>query len=257
MTTGVLMYCFDTSEIAYHKLAEKCVEQIQKYLKLEKFNITIVTNFETFKKFKSLESINYKLVENKTGNKRVYRGKNIAWHNLERSLAYEHSPYDTTILMDCDYFVFTNNLLTYTDTKYDFLVHNKVHDLTGEDIIEGKNESTIPIVWATVTIFRKSEFAKQIFDLIKHIQEYYRHYRNLYRIKYMNYRNDFAFAIALHQLNGMNVHKNFIPTPMAMLAHEVDVLEITDTGVVFKYGKKVGITELQDVHIMDKEFVNG
>ena len=70
----------------------------------------------------------------------MYRGKNIAWHNLERSLAYEHSPYDTTILMDCDYFVFTNNLLTYTDTKYDFLVHNKVHDLTGNNKILGKNE---------------------------------------------------------------------------------------------------------------------
>ena len=42
--------------------------------------------------------------------------------------------------MDVDYFCFTDNLLTYTDTKYDFLVHNKVHDLTGENIIEGKVE---------------------------------------------------------------------------------------------------------------------
>jgi hypothetical protein len=253
MTTGVLLYCFDTPEVAYHKLAERCIKQIQKHLKLE---ITLVTNFETFKKFKPLGVINYKLVDNKIGNRRSYRGQSIAWHNLERSMAYEHSPYDNTILMDCDYFVFTNNLLTYINTEYDFLLHNKVHDLTGEDMIEGRNESTVPIVWATVTIFRKSEFAEQVFDLIKHIQQYYRHYRNLYRIKYMNYRNDFAFAIALHQLNGMNAHKNFIPTPMAMLAHEVDVLEMTDTGVVFKYGKKVGITELQDVHIMDKEFVN-
>ena len=254
MTTGVLMYCFDTPEVDYHLLAERCVAQIQKHLKLE---ITIVTNIETFKKFKPIGMINYKLVDNKTGNKRVYRGKNIAWHNLERSMAYEHSPYDNTILMDCDYFVFTNNLLTYTNTAYDFLLHNKVYDLTGEDMIEGKNESTVPIVWATVTIFRKSGFAKQVFDLIQHIQKYYPHYKNLYRIKYQNYRNDFAFAIALHQCNGFVTHKNFIPTPMAMLAHEVDVLEMTDTGVVFKYGKKIGITDKQDVHVMDKEFVNG
>ena len=254
MTTGVLLYCFDTPEIAYHKLAERCIKQIQKHLKLE---ITLVTNIETYKKLKPLGMINYKLVDNKTGNKRSYRGKNIAWHNLERSLAYEHSPYDTTILMDCDYFVFTDNLLTYINTEYDFLLHNKVHDLTGKDMIEGKNESTMPIVWATVTIFRKSVFAEQLFDLIKHIQEYYGHYRNLYRIKYMNYRNDFAFAIALHQLNGMNTHKNFIPTPMAMLAHEVDVLDMSDTGIVFKYGKKIGAINNQDVHVMDKEFING
>ena len=254
MTTGVLLYCFDTPEVAYHKFAEKCVELINKNLKLE---VTIVTNFETFKKLKPLGKINYKLIENRIGNKRAYRGKNISWNNLERSLAYEHSPYDTTILMDVDYFCFTDNLLTYTNTEYNFLVHNKVYDLTGTDIILGKNESTLPLVWATVTIFRKSEFAKQVFDLIKRIQQYYEHYRNLYRIKFRNYRNDYAFAIALHQLNGMNAYKNFIPTPMAMLAHEVDVLELSDTGVVFKYGKKVGTISNQDVHVMDKEFMNG
>ena len=254
MTTGVLMYCFDTPEVNYHLLAERCVAQIRKYLKLE---ITIVTNFETFEQFNDIAGLNIKLVKNKTGNKRAYRGQSIAWHNLERSLAYKHSPYDTTILMDCDYFVFTDNLLTYTNTDYDFLLHNKVYDLTGENMIEGKNESTVPIVWATVTIFRKSVFAEQVFNLIQHIQQHYAHYRNLYRIKYKNYRNDFAFAIALHQLNGFNSHKNFIPTPMAMLAHEVDVLDMSDKTITFKYNNKVNMVEEQDVHIMDKEFVNG
>ena len=253
MTTGVLMYCFNTPEVNYHLLAERCVAQIRKYLKLE---ITIVTNFETFKKFKPLGMINYKMVDKSTRNRRSYRGRNIAWYNFERVMAYEHSPYDNTILMDCDYFVFTDNLLTYINTDYEFLLHNKVHDLTGEDIIEGKNEATLPIVWATVTIFRKTEFAKQVFDLIKHIQRHYSHYRNLYRIKHRNYRNDFAFAIALHQLNGHTSHKNFIPTPMAMLAHEVDAIDMTETGIAFKYGKKINMISEQDVHIMDKEFVN-
>ncbi len=254
MTTGVLMYCFNTPEVNYHLLAERCVAQIRKYLKLE---ITIVTNIETYKKFKPLGMINYKIVNNKIGNRRSYRGQSIAWHNLERSLAYKHSPYDTTILMDCDYFVFTNNLLTYANTKYDFLLHNNVYDLTGENMIEGKNESTVPIVWATVTIFRKSVFAEQVFNLIQHIQQYYAHYINLYRIKYKIYRNDFAFAIALHQLNGFNSHKNFIPTPMAMLAHEVDVLDMSDKTITFKYNNKVNIIQEQDVHVMDKGFVNG
>ena len=257
MSTGVLLYCFDTPEVAYHKFAEKCIKLIKKNLKLSRFEITVVTNFSTFEQFDDIAGLNIKLVENKTGNKRSYRGKNISWNNLERSLAYEHSPYDTTILMDVDYFCFTDNLLTYTNTKYDFLVHNKVYDLTGNNMILGKNESTLPLVWATVTIFRKSEFVKQVFDLIKHIQQYYDHYRNLYRIKFRNYRNDYAFAIALHQLNGMNAYKNFIPTPMAMLAHEVDVLDMSDTGIVFKYGKKIGAVNNQDVHVMDKEFVNG
>ena len=254
MTTGVLMYCFNTPEVDYHLLAERCVRQIKKYLNLE---ITIVTNSSTYNKFKPMGFVNYKLVEPTKGNTRSYRGKNVAWHNIERTLAYEHSPYDTTILMDCDYFVFTNNLLTYVDTDYDFLVHDKVHDLMGQDMIAGTMEATLPIVWATVTIFKKSIKAKCIFDTIKHVQKFYDHYRNLYRVKYRNYRNDFAFAIALHQLNGFVTSKNFIPVPMAMLAHEVDVVRFTEDNIIFKYNNKVDMIEHQDVHIMDKEWVHG
>jgi len=254
MTTGVLMYCFNTPDVNYHLLAERCVRQIEKYLKLE---ITIVTNSETFDKFKPMGHINYKIVDNAVGNRRVYREKSIAWHNMERTLAWDHSPYDTTILMDCDYFVFTDNLLQYTNTEYDILLHDKVYDITGENMIEGSHEATLPIVWATVCIFRKNENTARFFALVKHIQRYYTHYKNLYRIKYTNYRNDFAFAMALHQLNGFVQYKNVIPTPMAMLSHEVDVVEMTDSGLVWKYNDKIGIIENQDVHAMDKEFVNG
>ena len=197
--------------------------------------------------------INYKLVEAETTNSRSYRGKKIPWYNKERALAYEHSPYDTTILMDCDYFVFSKTLLELCETKFDIMLHDKVNDLTGKDMILGNNESSLPLVWATVTLFRKSEKTKRIFDLIKHIQEYYVHYKNLYRIKFPNYRNDYAFAIALHQLNLGDT----IPTPMSMLADSVDVIESDDEGIVFKYQDNVNFTSGLDVHVMDKEWCNG
>ena len=250
MTTGVLLYCFDTPETNYHKLAERCVAQIKKHLQLE---ITIVTDIFTYKKLKPMGMINYKLVEAETTNSRSYRGKKIPWYNKERALAYEHSPYDTTILMDCDYFVFSKTLLELCETKFDIMLHDKVNDLTGKDMILGNNESTLPLVWATVTLFRKSEKTKRIFDLIKHIQEYYVHYKNLYRIKFPNYRNDYAFAIALHQLNLGDT----IPTPMSMLADSVDVIESDDEGIVFKYQDNVNFTSGLDVHVMDKEWCNG
>ena len=250
MTTGVLMYCFDTPKFNYHKLAERCVSQIRKYLNLE---ITIVTNLETFKKFKPMGMINYKLVENKTTNTRPYRGRNVPWYNKERALAYEHSPYDTTILLDCDYFVFSSTLLELANTQFDMMLHNRVHDLTGEDTIEGSYESTLPLVWATVTLFRKNKNTEAIFAMIKHVQENYPHYRNLYRIIHKSYRNDFAFAIALHQLN----LGTFIPTPMAMLADKVDVIANDDDGIIFKFNQCVNFTSGQDVHIMDKEWCNG
>jgi len=250
MTTGVLLYCFDTPEVNYHALAERCVSQIRRHLGLE---VTIVTNMETFRKFKPMGMINYKLVDNKVGNTRHYRGKTMAWYNRERALAYEHSPYDVTILMDCDYFVFSDSLLQLSQTHFDFLLHDRIHDLSGENMIAGRDESVLPLVWATVTLFKKTGTASAVFDMIRHVQEYYSHYRNLYRIKYLNYRNDYAFAIALHQLN----IRDRIPTPMAMLADRVDVIDSDDDGIVFKYGDMVNFTSGQDVHVMDKEWCDG
>lgn len=249
MTTGVLLYCFDTPEVKYHRLAERCVAQIKKYLKLE---ITIVTNMETFKEFKPMGMINYKLVTAKTTNSRSYRGKNIAWYNKERALAYDHSPYDTTILMDCDYFVFSSTLLEIAKTEFDVMLHDRVNDITGQNMIQGTDEATLPLVWATVTLFKKNDNARAVFDMIKHIQEHYPHYRNLYRIKYLNYRNDFAFAVALHQL-GLG---SFIPAPMTMLSDTVDIVTSDHDGIVFKYGNNINFTSGQDVHVMEKEWCN-
>ena len=249
MTTGVLLYCFDTPEVQYHKLAERCIEQIKKYLQCE---ITVVTDIATFKRFKPMGMINYKLIEPSPGNKRVYRGEGIAWYNKERGLAYEHSPYDTTILMDCDYFVFSDYLIELSKTDFDVMIHDKVSDITGEDMIEGRDECVLPLVWATVTLFKKGKNSRAMFDMIKHIQKNYSHYQKLYRIRYFNYRNDFAFAIALHQLE----IGTFIPTPMSMLADKVDVIGSDNEGLLFRYGDKVNFTSGQDVHVMDKEWCN-
>ena len=250
MNAGVLIYCFDTPQVKYHKLAERCVQQVKTKLKLP---ITIITDIDTFKKFSPMGMINYKIVEPSTTNTRAYRGNNIAWYNKERVLAFEHSPYDKTILMDCDYFVFSDKLLELLNTQFDVLLHDKVSDMTGLDSISGDQESTLPLVWATVTLFAKTEQAKKVFELIKHIQKNYVHYMNLYRIKYTNYRNDFAFAIALHQM-GINQR---IPTPMSMLSDNALIIESDQQGVMFKQGDTVNIVNQQDIHIMDKEWCNG
>ncbi len=253
MTKGVLMYCFDNEHTQYHKLAERCVAQIKKHLKLD---ITIVTNFETYKRMKPLGMIDYKLIENRTNNTRSYRGKSVPWHNQERCKAYDYSPYDTTLLIDCDFFAYTDNLLQYLDTQYDFLCHNTVHDASGSHKILGRNESVLPIVWATICVFKKTESVRQLFEMYRTVQENYPYYRQLYRITHRNFRNDYALAIALHQCNGFSKNFNFFPTPMIMLPTEVDVLEITDTKVEFKYRRCVGLIENQDVHVLDKEFCN-
>ena len=132
------------------------------------------------------------------------------------------------------------------------MLHDRVHDLTGKDMIMGNDESTLPLVWATVTLFQKSANTEAIFAMIRNVQEYYSHYRNLYRIRYPNYRNDYAFAIALHQLN----LGSRIPTPMTMLSDSVDVIDSDGDGIVFKYNDNISFTTGQDVHVLDKEWCN-
>lgn len=253
MSKGVLMYCFDNEHTQYHKLAERCVEQVKKYLNLD---VTMVTNFETYKKLKPLGMVDYKLIENRKNNTRSYLGKRVPWHNEERSNAYEHSPYDTTLLIDCDFFAYTDNLLQYMDTDYDFLCHNTVYDPTGVFKIISNMESTLPIVWATICVFKKNENVKTLFDTYKMVQQNYDHYRQLYRVIHKNFRNDYALAMALHQCNGNTKNLNFFPSPMILLPPEANVLKIDDTSVTYKYRSCVGMLEKQDIHILDKEFCN-
>jgi len=89
MSKGVLLFCFDTADTKYHSILERCVTLVKKNLKLP---ITVVTNFKTFKKMKPMGFINYKFIEPELGNTKL--GKE--WNNVDRHMAYELSPYDTT-----------------------------------------------------------------------------------------------------------------------------------------------------------------
>ena len=174
MSTGVLIYCFNSEKILYHPVANFCINQVKQNLRLP---VTVITNSIT--KDYLIGANNVIVIENKSGNKRVYNEELTEWFNLERSQAYDYTPYDTTILMDADYFVYTDNLLQLTNTDYDFLLHDKVHDLTNRHSYEYHDRSMIPLVWATVTIFKKNIRTKSVFDLIKHIQQHYGHYCRL------------------------------------------------------------------------------
>ena len=142
------------------------------------------------------------------------------------------------------------------NTKYDFLVPDRVHDLTDRNTFQQRVWSMIPMVWATVFVFKKSKRAKQIFDMIKYVKDYYLYFVELYRIVARNYRNDYAFAIALRQLQGQIKTNDFISTPMNMLPHEYDVLDVDNNSVVYQYNKKVNVVTDTDVHVLDKEFVS-
>lgn len=248
MTKGVLLFCFDTADTKYHKILEKCVALIRANMALD---VTVVTDFDTFKKIKPMGFVNYKLLEPELGNKK--NGKE--WRNVDRHMAYELSPYDVTLVMDIDYLPFTGNLKQFMQTKYDFLISKHAHDLTGQNSFDLRRFSMIDMVWATVFIFRKCEKVRLLFDMIKYVKKYYSYFNEMYRIRARNYRNDYAFAIALQQLNGF-IEYDTMPYRLPTLPPDCEVVKLDDTGIAWKYRDQINYTTNQDVHVLNKEFVN-
>lgn len=248
MSRGVLLFCFDTEHTKYHKILEKCVALIKKNLQLE---ITVVTDYGTFKKLKPLGFINYKFIEPEVGNTK--QGK--AWKNVDRHLAYELSPYEQTLVIDIDYFCFTDNLKQVFDTNYDFLVPDTAFDLSGRNSFDHRRFSVIPMVWATILYFRKNAKVQNIFHMVKYVKNWYPYFNELYRIRSKNLRNDYVFAIALQQINGFNGYEKF-PFALSTLPPDCEVVQLTDNGLAWKHQDQINYIEGQDVHVLNKEIIN-
>ena len=248
MTQGVLLFCFDTEHTRYHKILERCVGLIKKNLKSQ---ITVVTNFETYKKLKHLGCINYKFIEPELGNK--LNGK--TWNNVDRHMAYELSPYDTTLVMDIDYFCFSDNLAQLFNTDYDFLVANRAYDLSGRNTFDLRKWSMIPMVWATVLLFKKNQRVRKMFDTVKYIKKNYSYFNEMYRVYARNLRNDYLFAMALQQINGFVGYPK-MPFALATLPPDCQVVKITDEGLSWKYKDQISYVEGQDVHVLNKGVAN-
>ena len=248
MSRGVLLFCFDTEHTRYHKILERCVILIKRNICKE---ITVVTDFATYQRMSPMGFINYKFIEPELGNELNGR----AWNNVDRHMSYELSPYDTTLVMDIDYFCFSDNLKQLFNTDYDFLVPTQAHDLTGRNTFDQRRWSMIPMVWATVLLFKKNDRVGKIFDTIKYIKKNYIYFTEMYRIHSKNLRNDYLFAMALQQINGFTGYDK-MPFALPTLPPDCEVVDITDEGLSWKYNDQISYVENQDVHVLNKEVAN-
>ena len=127
-----------------------------------------------------------------------------SFKNMGRSEVYDLSPYDETLVIDADYFIMNDILDQVWDSENDVMINCKYRDVSGrhKENIEYLDNFSIPMYWATVFYFKKSDFAKNLFTLISHIKYNYKYYYYLYNCSGNLFRNDFAFSMALHILNG-------------------------------------------------------
>jgi hypothetical protein len=243
-TKGFLIFAHNNEEVDYGKIALCCSLMLKS--KLKHSDVCLVTDQGTIDwlresmglylvnyAFQHIEVLGYDVVKAKNA-MRNFRDsasttKSLSWLNGTRNSAYTLSPFDETILIDSDVLV--------QDGMFDHVWGNDEDILINRDVLtlEYKQPSRhevrldgmgIPMYWATQIYFRKGERAQLLFDLVEHIKERYEYYQYVYEFPGKLYRNDYAFSIAIHMLNGFLENKEFasFPSPVILSSFDCDEL---------------------------------
>lgn len=275
MTKGVLLFARNNNEIDYVKQAYWLALRISKYLNLP---TTLVTDNQEYLEnaFPSYNTVfdSVVILDYTTGytSKRYHDGtliqKRLEFKNDTRPLAYDLSPYDETILIDTDVVIADESFLKCFEQSKDFLIYKDAYDLAQHrnyKEFEYVSETSVDFYWATCIFFRKTSKNKIFFDLVQHLQENWEYYNSIYQINSNVYRNDHAFSIAVHMMNGFQ-DGDFAGKMPGKLFYTIDkdeLIELNDTSFKFLIEKENFIGEYtairfknSTVHVMNKFSLN-
>jgi hypothetical protein len=241
MSTGVLIFAVNNEQIDYVAMARWSAQNIERHLGLPTHIVTQSSNSTTNTRY--FDDVG-----------------SVTWHNENRMDAYELSPWDQTLVLDADYVVASDQLKVLIECKQNFMCHRWAYDVTGLQTFDDLNHFgryRMPMWWATVMMFRRSQQAEIIFKSMKMIKDHWNHYRNLYVNPRATYRNDHALSIALNIENGHTLKTTDIPWKLASLtpAHKLSYLAPDQYRVDFTtpQGKSKWLELKQDFHAMGKK----
>lgn len=258
MKTGILIFAIDNGQIEYTKLANWSAKNIHRHLQLP---VCLVTN-----KTPEFDHVFDEIVCIETPTKKNDRffedfGQTLLWFNDSRTSAAELSPWDKTIVLDADYVVSSDQLLTLSNINEDFLCHKTSYDLTGGQAFDELNcfgEHRMPMWWATVMMFTRSTRADFVFSTMKMVQDNWEHYRNIYKFTSKSYRNDYAISIAMNMASGHTTNYPDIPWNLAATLPNHTIEMISDDKYKIKFVTSEGnpryvIANGLDFHAMGKK----
>jgi hypothetical protein len=281
MSRGVLMYAHNNAEIDYFRIACANALLVQKHLNVP---VTLVTDAGTVEwgrkdlgnKFvdKCFEKIvivdrDWNFSNTRNYSDTSYTTKSLQFYNCNHWEAYELSPYDETLFIDADYLIMSNALSNCWDSENDIMINHRIFSPGNatDPYTKHIDDFGIRQYWATVIYFKKTDLAKFLFELVKHIQEKYFYYTQLYYFSSNMYRNDYAFSIAIHMLNGFTSIDSTVkelPIPGLLMSWDTDdIYAVNNINDITLYTEKETkgtymLTRLknQDVHIMNKWAIN-
>jgi hypothetical protein len=241
MTTGALIFARNNEHTDYVSMACWSARNIKRHLGIETHIVTDNSRTDS-------------------GTRYFSDAGTVTWHNTNRMDAYRLSPWDRTLVLDADYVVASDQLLSVLNCNEDFLAHRWAYDVTGCNTFEGLNyfgAVNMPMWWATVMVFNRSKKAELIFDTMAMVRNNWNHYRNIYKISSSIYRNDHALSIALLIVNGHTLDHAGIPWKLASLTPDHRLRQISNDCYSVEFlngrGQRRWIELRQDFHAMGKK----
>lgn len=269
MTTGAIIFAQNSANLDYTKMAVFSASRIQKYLNIP---VSIITdsagwleksypnhNFDQVIPVDSSSNNQYKKINDGT-----LSSKSIEWKNLTRDRVYDLTPYDRTLVIDSDYIINSSVLKSALDNQYDFQIYKRSMDLAAwrpTEEFARVSKWSIPFYWATTFVFTKNNITDSFFNLIAYIKSNWMYFRTLYSITSGTYRNDYAFSIAIHIMNGKTNGDFAIELPGKMTySTDKDLLVSMENNTLkFLIEKQnylgeytLAKTQGLDVHVMNK-----
>jgi hypothetical protein len=278
MSQGIVIFAQNNADVDYIKLATFSANQAKQYLDLP---VSLITDSRGWLEksqpnhpFDQIIDVEYTSASQR---KSFFDGsltsKNLEWRNFARNLAYDLTPYDTTLVIDSDYIINSDNLKLAFARDIDFQIYSKSMDLASwrnTEEFDRVNMYSIPFYWATAFIFQKNKITKSFFNLIAYIKSNWNYYRILYNIDSTLFRNDYAFSIAIHIMNekGLNSFAMELPGSMVYTKDKDLLVSSVDNKMKFLLEKKdypgeyiLAKTQGLDIHVMNKfslsRFIDG
>jgi len=123
------------------------------------------------------------------------------------------------------------------------------------------SDTGVKMYWATTVMFSKNANAKLFFDTVNYVKENYSQFADVFRFDSRQFRNDIAFSVAKHILDGYQ-QINIGTLPPVLSALDKDILHsVNDNTLTFLVDYKLtnsycaAVLSNIDIHIMNKQSV--
>jgi hypothetical protein len=275
MTQGILLYAHNNRTVDYALMAVIAGGLAKKNLQVPVSLITDASTITWMKEsnifnqaerlFDHIITVDRPTTDNQRRLNDGQTGQMIPFINSNRCTAWELTPYDRTLLIDSDFFILSTSLGEYWNVDADVMLGSAINDIYNDSRVgyldRHVSDTGVKMYWATTVMFSKNANAKLFFDTVNYVKENYSQFADVFRFDSRQFRNDIAFSVAKHILDGYQQHDT-LSLPPVLSALDKDILhDVNGNTLTFLVDHKftnsycaAAISNI-DIHIMNKQSV--